>query len=252
MKICLIGLGNLGHHLYQRLSPQKDIELEILVRDTTRHKSVNREHYIMAFDQISYNTDLVLLAVPDDQIKNISRNISEYVSDKSIIVHTSGMTRMDQIEHPRAGVLWPLYSFKKDLNIDWKLCPFFITSNLKEVQESLVSVCKKLGSSSTIVNENERQLYHLAAVWSNNFSNHIIAKAYNFLESNEMNPSHLLPILRQQLLNLTHHHPKEMQTGPAIRRDIATMEKHLEMLSSEENKSLYQILSCSIIASSEH
>jgi predicted short-subunit dehydrogenase-like oxidoreductase (DUF2520 family) len=61
----------------------------------------------------------------------------------------------------------------------------------------------------------------------------------------------LRPRLKETADRIIYAHPREMQTGPAIRGDQATMEKHLEMLEKyPELKGLYEVFSRMIKANS--
>ena len=40
----------------------------------------------------------------------------------------------------------------------------------------------------------------------------------------------LLPLIEETALRLRNHLPGEMRTGPAVRKDIKTLQKHLELL----------------------
>ena len=42
----------------------------------------------------------------------------------------------------------------------------------------------------------------------------------------------LLPLIEETGSRLHHHTPGEMQTGPAVRKDIATLDKQLRLLTN--------------------
>ncbi|MFN9492666.1 MAG: DUF2520 domain-containing protein, partial [Sphingobacteriales bacterium] len=77
-----------------------------------------------------------------------------------------------------------------------------------------------------------------------NFSNHLFALVKDYCDAEQLNMNLLLPLLRETADRIIYAHPREMQTGPAIRGDQATMEKNLEMLGNyPELTQLYQLFS---------
>jgi predicted short-subunit dehydrogenase-like oxidoreductase (DUF2520 family) len=57
----------------------------------------------------------------------------------------------------------------------------------------------------------------------------------------------LLPLMQQTLERLAHEDPEAIQTGPARRGDRATIQAHLQLLSTNpELANLYQLMSQSI------
>jgi hypothetical protein len=58
----------------------------------------------------------------------------------------------------------------------------------------------------------------------------------------------LKPLIFQFIENLHRYSPSEIQTGPAIRRDFQTIEKHVQLLGDDSRlQNIYRILSDSII-----
>jgi predicted short-subunit dehydrogenase-like oxidoreductase (DUF2520 family) len=96
-------------------------------------------------------------------------------------------------------------------------------------------------------NDEERLHYHLAAVMVNNFSNHLYTLVQDYCKQTETDFSFLLPLVQQLPERLTDHLPQDLQTGPAIRNDQATINKHLQLLSDHPQiKNLYALFTKSI------
>ena len=56
----------------------------------------------------------------------------------------------------------------------------------------------------------------------------------------------LHPLIQETAHKISELSPKEAQTGPALRNDTITIEKHLDFLENPEFKNLYQLLTQSI------
>jgi hypothetical protein len=77
-----------------------------------------------------------------------------------------------------------------------------------------------------------RAKLHVAAVLVSNFTNHLYALAYDYCSKEGAEFKLLLPLIEETALRLRNHVPNEMRTGPAIRKDIKTLEKHLRLLAA--------------------
>jgi hypothetical protein len=99
-----------------------------------------------------------------------------------------------------------------------------------------------------VVDEESRLKIHLAAVVVNNFTNHLYALAEDYCESEEIAFDLLKPLIKETAIRIAHLSPSKVQTGPAVRNDAKTIDKHLNLLNNyPELKALYLKLSNSII-----
>jgi predicted short-subunit dehydrogenase-like oxidoreductase (DUF2520 family) len=97
------------------------------------------------------------------------------------------------------------------------------------------------------ISSEERRLLHLAAVFSSNFTNHLLLHASHIMERLDLPFSLLNPLMKETLRKAFEIGPGRAQTGPAIRGDRETMQAHLELLKGDEQATrLYEILSRSI------
>ncbi|MEA1898316.1 MAG: DUF2520 domain-containing protein, partial [Bacteroidota bacterium] len=113
--------------------------------------------------------------------------------------------------------------------------------------EFLVHLGGQLSSKIQIVNSAQRQMIHLAAVFSCNFVNHFYNIASRILINNDLPFELLYPLILETANKVQGNLPGDVQTGPAKRNDQAIIKKHLELLSSNLwYQSLYSELSKSI------
>ncbi|MEK7257332.1 MAG: DUF2520 domain-containing protein, partial [Bacteroidota bacterium] len=99
------------------------------------------------------------------------------------------------------------------------------------------------------LDDEQRAVAHLAAVFVNNFSNHLFAIGKEILAAKNLPFDLLLPLIRETVAKLETSEPETMQTGPAIRGDEATIQRHLELLKSNATfREVYRMLTCSIQA----
>jgi hypothetical protein len=87
----------------------------------------------------------------------------------------------------------------------------------------------------------------VAAVFACNFTNYMFVCAEDILNKYHI-PFHILePLIKETVDKAGRISPIESQTGPAIRNDKQTLEKHFNLLShSRELQNLYSFVSDSI------
>ncbi|MDX2359751.1 MAG: DUF2520 domain-containing protein [Crocinitomicaceae bacterium] len=227
-KISIIGSGNVGSHLAHALE-SSGIEITHFKHRTDDLKSLPKDQ-------------LVLLCVPDDVISELVSKIDESCS----IAYTSGSVELNSLPTRNLlGVFYPLQTFSKDRSVDLASVPFFIESSTEEFGEQLFALASTISKSVSFANSEERKKMHLAAVWINNFTNHIVHIAQSYCEQQNVDFNHLKPLLKETIEKLEDLSPLEAQTGPARRGDTSIIEQHLSQLKGTE-KELYQLLSESI------
>ncbi len=244
-KILIIGAGNVATNLGLQL---KEGGIEIVgcysrSIDSTSHLA-NILHTIQLVDlQLLPDHELILICVPDD---NISSVISQLPKD-SKIAYTSGTISLQTLpNYPHLGVFYPLQTFTKEKIIDLKTVPFFIEANNNLFEKELYELAKKIGKQATVANSEQRKQLHIAAVFVNNFTNHLVYLAKDHLEKHQLSWENLLPLLEETFVKIKESNPKDIQTGPAKRNDIGVINKHLSEL-SEETKKVYKAITDSII-----
>lgn len=63
-----------------------------------------------------------------------------------------------------------------------------------------------------------------------NFSNHLFALAEQFCKKENIDFKLLEPLIFETANRLSIYSPNEVQTGPAIRNDVFTLDKHIQLL----------------------
>ena len=93
----------------------------------------------------------------------------------------------------------------------------------------------------------KRKQLHIAAVFACNFSNHMYTIADTILKKSNIDFNLLLPIIKQTVNQLQKNNPKEIQTGPAKRKDKKIIQYHIDNLTNKNTKEIYQLVSKSIM-----
>jgi predicted short-subunit dehydrogenase-like oxidoreductase (DUF2520 family) len=248
--VTLIGTGNVGYNLAHALYQRGIKVTEIYSRTYAHAQQLAHEvsaHPIEQPHALSASTDLVVLAIRDDAHDAFLRH---FPSKKNLIVHTSGARNMDAFKNngfSSYGVFYPLQSFSKHEALDFKQLPLCLESSDKQSMKKLSWLANQLSDRVVKLDSEKRKILHLAAVFANNFSNHLYSIANELLNENEVPFELLYPLIEHTAKRISSAPPKALQTGPAVRGDLETMQRHLEMLDKVEHKKIYEALSNSIV-----
>jgi len=95
--------------------------------------------------------------------------------------------------------------------------------------------------------DDARLKLHVAAIFVSNFTNHMYTLAEEYCRKEGIDFKQLLPLIEETTARIKEVSPQNAQTGPALRHDKETIQKHLELLDKYPRlKKIYQLLSESI------
>ncbi len=247
ISVFFIGSGRIAAHLADAFS-KTDIELKgVHSKNHSNAKAFADKFQIPYFEdiqQIPKNVDVYILAVNDDQIELVS----SLINVNGIVAHCSGLKDLNSIKKSEnKAVIWPLQSFSKDKKVNFKEIPILLEANSDENYRIIEALTERISHKLIECSSEKRRFYHLAAVFVNNFSNHLFVQAEEILSKQNLDYKLLLPLMKESIEKLNYLSPKESQTGPAARGDESTMAKHLNLLSENKTaKEIYSLISHSI------
>lgn len=242
ISVVILGSGNVALQLIRAFLKIDTINLkQVFTRNqediNTLKDSINTTNDISLLKQ----ADVTIIAVSDDAISSISSHIKN-----SFVVHTSGSVDMKSLNNiGRKGVFYPLQSFSKKKKVDFKNIPICLESETNEDLLKLEKLVSLLQSKSYILSSHQRKKIHVAAVFANNFSNHMYTIANEICEKYNIPFDILHPLIEETSNKIKNLTPEKAQTGPAKRNDAETIENHLNLL-SEKQQEIYLKITQSI------
>ncbi|MDQ2752092.1 MAG: DUF2520 domain-containing protein, partial [Bacteroidota bacterium] len=194
--------------------------------------------------QIKTSIDLCLIAVADSAIETVAKQLN---MSKTLVVHTSGATSKEVLNRfQNYGVLYPLQSIRKEMQYIPPV-PFLVDANTIENTHILQHLASSTGNEVNTASDEQRLQLHLAAVFCSNFTNHLYALTQEYCAKQNVSFPLLYPLIKETAERLQWFGAAELQTGPAIRHDGNTIERHLQLLQSYPHlHNLYQIFTKSI------
>ncbi len=246
-KIVIIGTGRVAGHLAERLNVLELGLFQILGRNPQNAQKIASQlqncDAISDYSKLEKTNDLFIIAVSDDSIADVARNLAEILPKNALVVHTSGSVSSsvlgDYFEN--YGVLYPLQTFSKNEKNDWQTTPICICGNNEKATQKLTFFAEKLSSKVFFIDDKQRASLHVAAVFANNFTNHLFAIAQNICEQENISFDILRPLIATTAQKVQTNSPDTVQTGPAARGDQKTIERHLSYLNDSNNPDLAEL-----------
>jgi predicted short-subunit dehydrogenase-like oxidoreductase (DUF2520 family) len=125
--------------------------------------------------------------------------------------------------------------------------PFLVDAVQEEDVNALQQLALSLSSQVQVAGDEKRLKLHIAAVIVSNFTNHLYALAAQYCQEEQADFTLLLPLIAEVATRLQYLEPRQSQTGPAVRGDQSTIEKHLQLLEAHPAlKQVYALMSQSI------
>ena len=184
---------------------------------------------------------ITILAVSDDAIAVVSAKVKN-----ALVVHTSGSFPLEGLKNTtRKGVFYMLQTFSKEKEVDFATVPFCLEAENKEDYLLLETVAKAIGVKTYTINSRQRKALHVAAVFVNNFTNHLYKIGNDICEEHQVPFEILHPLIQETSEKIKTLSPEKAQTGPAVRNDDKTIENHLELLEKKQQL-IYKLITQSI------
>jgi predicted short-subunit dehydrogenase-like oxidoreductase (DUF2520 family) len=244
IKVVILGGGNVSFHLTNALLKSKNIEITQLY-----NRSIEKIKPFEIFVPITNKftdlkkADIYIIAISDNYISEFSSFLN--FKDK-LVVHTSGAISIEDLKsNSRKGVLYPLQTFSKNASINFAEIPICIEASTKKDEILLKKLAKSISKKTYLVNSAQRKSLHVAAVFVNNFVNHMYYLGNTICDEHKIPFEILFPLIKETASKIETLSPYEAQTGPAKRNDTKTIEEHLAMLTTNQQE-IYSLLTNSI------
>lgn len=255
--ISIIGAGNVafrfalafqaaGHTISSVCSRSSD-KADKVVRALKKHRS--NAVAVTEYNSIPHS-DILVIAVSDSAIAGVAERIKGMSDRFKLVVHTSGATDIKVLSEAgiaNCGVFYPLMTLSINKDLDIKMVPFLLESQTYEGRQMLAALATSLKAEYNFYSSQKRLQMHTAAVFATNFINYMLSMAYDIAHPDF---TFLLPSAIETVRKAFLHTPTKAQTGPALRRDMETLNKHIALLKErglDEQARMYEILSGGIM-----
>jgi predicted short-subunit dehydrogenase-like oxidoreductase (DUF2520 family) len=248
MNIVIIGTGNTATILGKKLRQAGHEILQVFGRDSI---AASELAYALNTESTNYwnvvnrNADVYVLAVSDIAIEEVIRELQ---LPRKTVVHTAASVPLNVLSSAGSsyGVFYPLQSLKKETGYLPEI-PVIIDASNEETFGLLEKLADSISAHVVRAGDEQRKKIHLAAVFCNNFVNHLYALTEQYCIKEKIDFTLLHPLIEETALRVKDLSPSKAQTGPAVRHDQSTLDRHRELLEAHPQlKEFYELFTRSI------
>jgi len=250
MKVVIIGCGNVATVMGGKIAAAGHSILQVVGRRPEAAAALGREwgaEAVTEWTAIRRDADIYILSISDRAFAELSAVLQ--LPDR-LVVHTAGAVPLMALVgvSRRCGVLYPLQSLRKEIR-PFPEFPLLIDARDPDDLTIIETFTRSIARQVQRADDAYRLKCHVAAVLVNNFGNFLFTLAHDYCDRERIDFGLLQPIIGETATRLEHYPPRQVQTGPAIRGDAATMQRHLELLAGYPSiKALYELFSAQIAA----
>jgi predicted short-subunit dehydrogenase-like oxidoreductase (DUF2520 family) len=248
MKVVMVGSGNVASVLGSLIRRKGHSIVQVIGRNPEETGKLGARLRCPAsqdFHNINSEAEICIVALSDDALPPLHKKMQ---AGRTPVVHTAGSVSREVLHtvSTRYGVFYPLQSLRSGMPVKTEI-PILVDGNTAAMTRLLKKFAASLSCPVYQAADETRLRLHLAAVTSSNFSNHLFALTDEFCQREGIPFRLLLPLLRETVNRLDHHAPIDLQTGPAIRNDRKTIQKHLRLLHNHcALRNIYRQMTASI------
>jgi predicted short-subunit dehydrogenase-like oxidoreductase (DUF2520 family) len=243
MKTVIIGSGNVATVLGEIIAAAGHPLLQIVARDEARAAALARDlgcAWTTRYADIDPSADLYIVALSDTALEELAHQL---LLPGRLVVHTAGAASANVLAPvtARTGILYPLQSLRAAIR-PFPPIPLLVYTTRPEDLPGLEAFARTLSGQVVQADDATRLKLHLAATVVNNFTNYLYTLAAGYCEQENLDFSLLLPLIRETANRLDRYAPDDVQTGPAVRGDQPTIDRHMKLLDKhKEIRDLYKL-----------
>ena len=199
------------------------------------------------------DVDILVLAVRDDAITPLADSLAKAraIAERHVVLHLSGVQGQEALgplvtSRAALGSIHPLQTI-----VEPELAParlrgaWAAVEGMPRAVEAGEQLAQGLGMRPFRIATKAKPIYHAGAVFASNYLVVVEAVAQRLLRHAGLSDADawaaLRPLVEGTIENLSRHEPREALTGPVVRGDTATIDRHLRSLAIDDAK-LYRTL----------
>lgn len=251
-RIVIIGSGNVATHLAEAFAGVADVVQ--IYSPTPSHadrlaSKVGAEA-VSEIDGITDDADYYIVAVRDEAMPSLVRQLQSHGFNRGIWAHTSGSMPLEALAGigEAHGVFYPMQTFSRDVPVDMSRVPIFLEASSAHALDRLERLGRMVSPRVFRLDSGARQKLHVAAVFACNFTNHMLALSDDLLRAQGLDLGVMRHLVDATIEKAFSAGPSAGQTGPARRGDTEVIARHAASLADNADaQAIYELVSSSII-----
>lgn len=250
LSMCLVGTGKLARQLARRLQGSGLVIHQVIGTEEKKAAAFAAEFSIpqhsASLDSVSAEVNFVFIATQDHAIAAVAAALAGRLNESAVVVHASGSAPLSllRVFGDRSGVVYPMQTFTLGREVDFSQIPVFIEYGAA-AEAAVKALAHFLSQRVIALDSAQRQRLHLGAVFACNFPNLMWILTQEWVQDLPgVNGNIYEHLVRENVDNVFTMGARESLTGPALRGDEETMQRHLLMLQSHpQMQEVYALLS---------
>lgn len=236
MRVVIVGSGNVAEALAIGLHEADVAVVQIYARNEQR----GRELATMIGSKWGYDglaeADLYIISVSDSAVAEVAASLP--IPEGAVVAHTTGCCPMEALApHKHRAVLYPFQTFSSGRKVDFAKGYIFLEATTDHALKVVSEVAHCLTERVAMADGARRAVIHLSGVFSSNFVNAMYENAAEILQREGLPFDVIAPVIEETAAKaLASRSPRTVQTGPARRGDMPTLERHRKMLEGDSLK----------------
>ena len=236
LKVTIIGSGNVAEAFAKALRNSPNQLVQIYARNEVRGRAVASLagcEWCGVPEQLK-PAELYLFCVSDRAIAPLAASLP--LPEGAIVAHTAGCGTLDMLPASvRRAVIYPFQTFTAGRDVDFKKIYLFIEAQDAQTHQEATDFALTLTDNVADADAALRSKIHLVGVLASNFVNNIYATAAEVLAEAGLSFDVVAPLIAETAAKaIESREPAKVQTGPAVRGDEATMERHRALIGDNE------------------
>ncbi len=247
-KIVLIGAGNIATFFASKIKKSTFEIVQIISKNEEHAKTLASSiacKYANTINDIDSTADIIILATPDTYLLELNNLLC---FKNKVVIHTAGSIALKELQNisEHIACIWPVQSIHKN-RLPQNEVPLVVNATDAVSKIVVLDVANAISSIVEYCNDEQKEYLHLACVFANNFTNHMVALSEQLCVENKVPFELLQQLIKDTFEKINVQSPHNLQTGPAIRNDENTIEKHLLLLKDKPHMlDIYKAITRSI------
>ncbi len=225
-------------------------------KSTLEAVNITKSKFYNNIQEIIKESDILFITTPDDIISTIDNELLKFDLKNKSVCHTSGSLKSNVLcnaKHSGALIysIHPIFAFSnKNMNLEeFEKTYFSVEGDIFE-NSIVLRLLKALGNNFFIRDKETSSTYHLANVFVSNLILSLLEIGISYFKTLGLSEEEALravkPLINGNIESIYSKGFVNSLTGPVLRGDIKTIEKHLSVL-KDDDKKLYSLLSLNLL-----
>lgn len=206
---------------------------------------VGADNYGTSYNILTEDSELIVIAVPDDSLENVVANLASTskFDSETLIVHTSGIQEskiLDSLLQKGAKIasIHPAASFPQNKILPLRDVRFGVEGNNSEEAAELV---RSIGGIPFLIETGKKALYHAACTVASGYLNTLLTVSEELMEQAGVeSPKNIIRDLAGSALEGWDEAGFSAITGSIARGDVDSVRKHVDSMGKkDENRAVY-------------